>query len=257
MALRVAAAQISLGKGSYERAMEAALSLVRAAADRHAQIVCFPEHWLLEYGDRSNESVDSLAEAAQRYGISVVTGANYSNSETGARITSILIGSDGGVIGRQDKVHLFRTEKLVATAGDTYKVLDSKLSRIGITVCYDNVFPEAARTLVLKGAEILFVPSRIVAEGQEPWVLYLRVRALENRVPVVAPNVFHPPRYMGGSVIIDLKPEGTNGVVLPEIVASAGEGERLIVADVDVERARILREERFRDRMPKSYNIER
>lgn len=85
-------------------------------------------------------------------------------------------------------------------------------------------------------------------------VSYLRTRALENRIPVIVPNVFDPPRYSGGSVIIDLEERDAEPVVLPKVVASAGTGERVIVADVNIDRARRLRAKRLSERMPASYD---
>jgi predicted amidohydrolase len=115
------------------------------------------------------------------------------------------------------------------------------------------MFPEAARTLALKGADLLFVPSRIGAAALDPWILYLRTRSLENRIPLIAPNVFRPPRYIGGSLVVDLDRQRDTNVVLPKVVASAKSGEQLILANVNVELARELRKERFLDRRPTAY----
>ena len=100
---------------------------------------------------------------------------------------------------------------------------------------------------------MLFVPSRIITEGLEPWLLYLKTRALENRIPVIAPNVYDPPRHSGGSVIIDLEESETSHVVLPKVVASAGEGETVVVGDVDIEEARRLRVKRLSERKQSAY----
>jgi predicted amidohydrolase len=65
------------------------------------------------------------------------------------------------------------------------------------------VFPNVANTLVKKGAQVLLSPSRIVRRGIEPWQMYVQVRALENRVPILAANVENQ-RFGGNSVIVDL-----------------------------------------------------
>jgi predicted amidohydrolase len=257
MIIRVAAAQVALGKGSYRKALDDAISLIRRAAALGAQVVCLPEHWLLEYREQGYAAPKEMSELARSERICLISGANYARVQNGSsseiRICSFVFGPGGNAIGRQDKVHLFHGEGEVANPGDGYEVLDSPLGGIGITICYDNVFPEAARTLALKGADLLFVPSRIVAEGLDPWILYLRTRALENRIPVIAPNVFHPPRYLGGSVIIDLAAEKPGPVVLPKIVASGKSGELVIIADVNIDQARELRRERLLDRRPGAY----
>jgi predicted amidohydrolase len=257
LTIRVAAVQFALGKQSYQEAIEGAQALVKAAAEQGAEMVCFPEHWLLEYREHGHLAIEQLSNAARDARTFVITGANYTPNATPAspelRVRSIVIGPDGKRLGQQDKVHLYQSEKKVATPGSQYNVFQSVFGRFGILICYDGMFPEAARTVALKGADLIFIPSRIGHAALDPWILYLRTRALENRIPIIAPNVFRPPRYIGGTVIVDLIPQGDGKVVLPKIVASAGSGEKIIVADVDVERARELRRERFLDRNPTAY----
>jgi len=254
---RVAAIQFGLGKQNYSQAVESAERLVKTAANQGAKIVCFPEHWLLEYREHGHLATERLSKAARDSSIFVITGANYMPNviptSPELRVRSLVIDSQGTVLGQQDKVHLYKNEKKVATPGSQYEVIQTPFGRIGILICYDCMFPEAARTLALKGADLIFAPSRIGYAALDPWILYLRARALENRVPIVAPNVFRPPRYAGGSVIVDLTEESDSKVVVGKLQASAGSGEKVIVADVDVERARELRRERFLDRQPTAY----
>jgi predicted amidohydrolase len=257
MPVRVAAVQYALGKKDYRAAIESAGKLVEASGEHGAGIVCFPEHWLLEYREHGNMAIEKLCEVARNTGLFVISGGNYmpdaTPESTDLRIRSVIIGPDGKRLGQQDKVHLYGSEERVASPGDQYNVFQTTLGKIGIMICYDTMFPEAARTLVLKGADLLFVPSKIGRDALDPWILYIRTRALENRVPIVAPNVFRPPRYLGGSVIVDVEPQNEASVVLPKIVASAKSGEQIIVADIDVERARVLRKGRFLDRRPTAY----
>jgi predicted amidohydrolase len=255
--IRVSAAQLALGRGDYLMAVENATKLVREASEQGAGIVCFPEHWLLEYREHGQRALEQLCDAARETRIFVITGANYMPDEapksTELRVRSILIGPDGNRIGQQDKIHLYRSERKVAKPGEVYNVFQTTLGKIGILICYDAMFPEAARTLALKGADLIFVPSRIGAVALDPWILYLRTRSLENRIPIVAPNVFRPPKYIGGTFIVDLDAQRDSNVVLPRVVASAKSGEQLILADVNVELARGLRKERFLDRRPSAY----
>jgi predicted amidohydrolase len=251
---RVAAGQLSLRKGSYEKAIEDAQELIRKAAKAGAQIICLPEHWLLEYWKRATDTPERLAETAKAEHIFVITGANYTHDQTSIRIRSTSIDSNGRVIGWQDKVHLFRDENKIALPGESYKLFATPFAKFGITICYDNVFPEAARTIALEGADLLFVPSRIITEGLNPWLLYLKTRALENRIPVIAPNVSDLPRYVGGTVIIDLEENKNSPVVLPKIIASSGTGEEVIIANINLEVTRKLRMNRLSERKPESYS---
>ena len=256
MHLSVAAAQLALGKSSYDRAISDACLAVSTAAQNEAEIVCLPEHWLLEYRDRIGEAIEELSRAARENKIFIVTGANYITLDTGqTRVRSQLIDSTGTVRGIQDKVHLFLGEKQSATSGDAFQLFEIEFARIGITICYDNTFPESSRTLALKNVDLLFVPSRIVAQGMEPWLLYLKTRALENRLPIIAPNVTYPPTYIGGSVVIDLEVDPSTNIVSPKIIASAKDEEKVVLADVDVEQARELRKEKLAERLPSAYSL--
>jgi predicted amidohydrolase len=234
MSFRVAAIQLGLGKASYSKTISDAKLALSEAAKNGARTACLPEHWLLEYRDKVGEAIEELSRTAKESGIFIVTGANYINLDSDeTRIQSQLIDSEGKIIGVQDKIHLFLAEKKSATAGDSFQIFKTEFANIGITICYDNVFPESSRTLALKNADLLFVPSRITAQGMEPWLLYLRTRALENRLPIIAPNVTYPPKYVGGSAIIDLVESSTN-LIVPKIVASAQDEEKVILAAVGV-----------------------
>jgi predicted amidohydrolase len=256
MRLRVAAAQLALGKCSYDRTISDARLAVSTAAQNGAKIICLPEHWLLEYRDKIREAIGELTRVAQENKIFIVTGANYIRLDTGQiRVRSQLIDSNGTVRGIQDKVHLFLGERQSATSGSEFQLIETDFARIGITICYDNTFPESSRTLALKNADLLFVPSRIVAQGMEPWLLYLKTRTLENRLPIIAPNVTYPPTYIGGSVIIDLEVDPSTNIVSPKIVASAKDEEKVLLADVNVEQAGELRKEKLGERLPSAYSL--
>jgi predicted amidohydrolase len=94
--------------------------------------------------------------------------------------TAVLIGRDGQIIGKYRKLHLPLSEvEMGLLPGNEYGVFDVDFGKIGIMTCYDQVFPETARTLSLQGAEIIFVPTM----GDEP--LITRARARDNGVYVV------------------------------------------------------------------------
>jgi len=253
VAIRIAAIQLGLQQGSFEDLIGKALSLVKEAAESNVNIACLPEHWLIEYQDQVERSVADLARAAKDNEIWLVTGANYAHPASTTFVESLLLAPDGSVVGCQRKIHLFGDEKARAIAGSEYNVFHAGGCKVGIVVCYDNVFPEVSRILALKGAEILFVPSRIRAEGLDPWLLYLRVRALENRVPIVAPNIFRPPKYPGRSVIVDLEEDRASGVVLPKVTTLTKPDDQVVAADIDLDTARRLRRERLADRRPETY----
>lgn len=251
---RVAAAQLGLGKGTCQKAIEDAQELIIKAARAGAQIICLPEHWLLEYWREATNASELLSQTARAEHIFVITGANHFRELSGVRIRSTSIDSSGNIMGWQDKIHPFRTEQNTDTPGEGYRLFTTPFAKYGVTICYDNVFPEAARTLTLEGADLLFVPSRINRDGMEPWLLYLKTRALENRIPVIAPNVCDPPLYPGGSVIIDLE-EKTTSITVPKIIHSSKPVDDVIFADINLSVSRKLRLNRLSERHPKAYRI--
>jgi len=104
------------------------------------------------------------------------------------------------------------------------------------------VFPKVANTLVKKGAQVLLSPSRIVRRGIEPWQMYVQVRALENRIPILAANVENQ-KFGGNSMIVDLVE--SNKVVTTKI--SKLEGESEITREFELEKYQKSRKKRFSD----------
>jgi predicted amidohydrolase len=104
------------------------------------------------------------------------------------------------------------------------------------------VFPEVANTLVKKGAQMLLSPSRIVRRGIEPWQMYVQVRALENRIPILAANVENH-RFGGHSMIVDLAEN--NKVVTTKITKLEGESE--VTKEFTLNKYEESREKRFSD----------
>ena len=110
-------------------------------------------------------------------------------------------------------------------------------------ICYDTVFPGVADTLTKKGAEILFSPSRIVKEGIEPWKMYVQVRSLENRIPIIAPNVENS-KFGGNSLIVELTKE--EKIVKTRITELKGEGEESV--NITFSNYQEIRKQRVQDR---------
>ena len=100
--------------------------------------------------------------------------------------SAVLIGPEG-VVGTYRKMHLFYEEKRLFHPGDLgFPVFDVQGVKVGMLVCFDHFFPEAARTLALRGAQVICHPSNLILPGLGQ--LTTRVRALENRVFWVLAN---------------------------------------------------------------------
>jgi len=263
--------QMGLHPDDEAAAIDEAEDKSRKAAARGARLICMPEHWLISrvLRGRADEIYERFGTLARDLGAYLNLGGIYERDEGGEEeegtpgkrtaatttttyLVSPTISPSGRVVSRQRKVHLYRGEKRKASAGTRFDVFLVGDVRVGVMVCHDVVFPESARTLVLSGAELLIVPSLIVAEGLDPWRIYLEARALENRVPIISTNAYHPPRFLGGSRVIDLEYNWKERVMrLKESVAPAGDG--VLIETVEPTTLSDLRQERLAERLPGAY----
>jgi predicted amidohydrolase len=232
----------------------------RRAAARGAKLICLPEHWLISRVLREDDEIyERFGGLARDLGVHINLGGVYERKAQkegggGIALVSPTISPSGSVVARQKKVHLYRGEKRKATPGDRFEVFRIGDAAIGVMVCHDVVFPESARTLVLSGAELLIVPSLIVSEGLEPWRIYLEARALENRVPVISTNAYYPPRFLGGSMVVDLDYNRKERIMSLEVsVAPTGEG--VLVETIGLGALAEMRRERLAERRPGAYTF--
>ena len=254
--LKVAAIQIGLTPSSEKTLEKTVEKLVSEAARKGARILCFPEHWLEEENPNSVlNAMERMKELALKFNVTIIAGGFYEDLEDGTYVTAPVIDPQGRLVGRQKKVHLFGSERTRAKPGLEYVLFDIDQARFGVMVCYDTVFPEVARTFALKGAEVVFVPSRILNAGTEPWHLYLSTRCLENRLPLVASNTVSSRRYSGRSVILVPKQDSDSKIVYSKALATGGESQEVLVANLDLETARNLRESRLAERRPSTYRL--
>jgi len=253
--VRAAAIQLKPIETSVEKTVEHSVTLVERAARIEPDIVCLPEHWLPEKQIPSPVNpISRLQSVAKEHGIAIVGGAFYEKVKGITRLSSPVIRSDGELAGRQFKAHLFRFERKYAKAGDAYNIFQLNGYKIGVLVCYDVDFPEPSRIYSLGGAELILCPSRIVKTGIVPWSQYVTVRCLENRMPIVAPNVYSLPWFTGHSMIISLREDHRTKISHPKIATTSREGEAIIFQDIDLALHNRLRKERFADRRPSTYN---
>ena len=268
--LRVAAVQMT-SSDDRDRNIAVAEELVGRAAAAGAELVVLPEKWPCidasptlagAREDLEGPSLRAAARWARRHGIALVAGSIVERSPDGARArnASALLRPDGSLAAVYRKLHLFDVEVGGAVyresagtrPGDEVVCGEALGHRVGLTVCYDLRFPELYRRLAVEGgAEILTVPSAFTAAtGRDHWEPLLRARAIENQAFVIAANQWgvHATGTAshGRSMIVD-----PWGVVL----AQAGDGETVVVADLDFARLRAVREAlpALRHRRPEVY----
>ena len=240
----VAAAQIEPKLAEPERNLEACLARLEEAAAAGAELLVLPECAVPGYMFESAEealpfaeeipgpSSEVLERESRRLGMHVVCGLLERDGDT-LRNAAVLVGPDG-LVGTYRKTHLpFLGVDRFVVPGDELTVFETPLGRIGVEICYDLRFPEVTRTLALKGAEIVAHPTNFPIAAKVQTELITVARAAENRIYLLTANRVGKERsgeFCGWSQIVD--PYGTR-------LAEAGETEEaLLVADVDVEKAR-------------------
>ncbi len=218
-----------------------ALALMKEAAAKGARIIIFPEYFM---GKGASENIDgpfisSISENAKDLEIYVVLGIGEKSSLLNKYYNTIVfIDSEGSIRETHRKNHLFDAfdakESNKVAAGDKITLpITTEFGRISIITCYEIRFPEISRILTLMGTEILVVPSawKKGLMKEEHWLTLVKARALENTIFVVAVGQTGN-EYAGRSVIVD--PFGV-------VIADAGEGEKLLVVEIDLERIKDVR----------------
>lgn len=203
-------------------------------------------------------STERLAEAAKTHGCVVVASLFERRAAGLYHNTAVVLDSDGRLAGRYRKMHIPDDpgyyEKFYFTPGDLgFEPIDTRIGRLGVLVCWDQWYPEAARLMALAGAELLLYPTAIgwdpdddaeeQARQRQAWQLVQRGHAVANGLPLLACNRvgFEPDpsgrtagaQFWGSSFIAG--PQG-------ELLAEAGsEAPELLLAEIDLDRSEQVR----------------
>jgi predicted amidohydrolase len=242
--VRVAAVQMNPQRGERAANRRVILERLEEAAGQGARLVVFPECALSGYVYDSaasalpaaetvpGETTEAAIEACRRHRLYAVVGLLERDGDT--LYNSAFVAGPEGLVASYRKCHLpvLGVDRYVGRGG-ALPVVDLPFARIGILICYDVRFPEAARALALRGADILIVPTNW-PEGAESAPEFLtRARAWENRVFVVACNrvgVEAGTRFIGRSQVVS--PDG-------RFLAQAdGASETVLAADIEPAQAR-------------------
>jgi predicted amidohydrolase len=240
----VAVAQLEPKLAEKERNLDACLARLEEAAAAGAELLVLPECAIPGYMFESAEealpfaeeipgpSSEALERECRRLGLYAVCGLLERDGDL-LRNSAVLVGPEG-LIGTYRKTHLpFLGVDRFVTPGDELTVYDTPLGRIGVEICYDLRFPEVTRTLALKGADLVAHPTNFPMAAKVQTEVITLARAAENRIYLLTANRVGKERsgeFCGWSQIVD--PFGRR-------LAEAGETEEaLLVADVDIEKAR-------------------
>lgn len=258
--------------------LQRTLAGIEDAAAQGANIICTQELFRSEYFCREQRpelfdlaepvpgpSTNALSDLARRLGVVIIGSVFEQAASLVAYNSAVVIGADGQLMGVYRKMHIPQDpgfeEKFYFTPGDKgFQAYDTPWGRIGVLVCWDQWYPEAARLTALRGAEILFYPTAIGwlrGEGEElghrqhqAWETVQRGHAIANGCYVCAVNRVGTEAdtcFWGQSFISD--PYGTI-----EARAAADQPQNIVV-DIDLGRVREFRRiwPFFRDRRIDAY----
>ena len=250
--------------------LDKAVSKIKEAASKGAQIVClqelFTSLYFCDVEDYDNfklaESIpgaatDALSKVAKELNVVIIASLFEKRTEGLYHNTTAVLDSDGSYLGKYRKMHIpddpAYYEKFYFTPGDLgYKVFKTKVATIGVLICWDQWYPEAARITSLMGAQILFYPTAIGwataqdeitnTEQYNAWQTIQRSHAIANGVHVVSVNRVgleqnDAMKFWGGSFIAN--PFGT------VIKQASHDKEEVIVQEIDTDKT-----DRYRTHWP-------
>lgn len=236
-----------------EKSVQKILQMIKEAAGNGAKLVLLPEMFyfpyefseLIKQEEADRATVSTLQSSAKENNVYLCTGTTVEKVGAKRFNKSYLISPEGNILLEHAKCHLYDVdfkglkveESNYFSAGNSLDVVKTELGLIGIIICYDIRFPEMARALALKGAEIILVPAAFnTISGEAHWHLFFRTRAVENQVFMAAacPARDEKCKYRayGHSMIVD--PWG-------DILSEAGEKEEIIYSDIKDERLQDVR----------------
>lgn len=253
--------------------------LVRDAASKGANIILLQElfetlyfcqeekaeHFLIASDIAANKAIAHFSSVAKE--LNIVLPISFFEKKNNAHYNSVaVIDADGQILGIYRKTHIpdgpGYEEKFYFTPGDTgFKVWNTHFGTIGIGICWDQWFPETARSMALMGAEILFYPTAIGSEPKNPqydsknhWQLTMQGHSAANLMPVIASNRIGRESFEDSNITFYGSSFITNG--FGEKIAEADRStETILTAEFDLDE---LKNQRiawgiFRDRRPEMY----
>ena len=258
-----ACAQFHVRRAEVGDNVAAAESALRTAADDGAQLVVLPEMWTTSFVKEptndlirdAREAERTIVELSKELGIMVVGGGL--EEEDGSFFNRCTVCDSGRTVGTYRKIHLFspNAEQRYLQAGEVPLILDTRLGKLGVMICYDVRFPELVRYYFHMGVEILAVPAQWPEARSDHWRTMLKARAIENQMFVLGCNRTGTDESLRNEETLVFP--GDSRIVDPmgEVLATGGGGDEPVTALIELKKVRTMKRilPIGRDRKPGVY----
>ncbi len=255
---------------SKKRSVKKTVEKIKVASQKGARLIVLQELHQNEYFCQSEEvkffnyassweeDVTFWAKVAKKYSVVLVTSLFEKRTEGLYHNTAVVFEKDGTIAGKYRKMHIPDDpgfyEKFYFTPGDLgFEPIETSVGKLGVLICWDQWYPEAARLMSLKGAEMLIYPTAIgwfdedskkeKKRQLEAWITIQRSHAIANGIPVISCNrvgfekdtagVIDGIRFWGNSFVCDAQ---------GAMVAQAGKKEKILSATIDTNRTKEVRD---------------
>lgn len=271
ISFKVAGVQMACRVGDVEGNVKRAGHLIKEAAREGARLVCLPEmfntgyfaragrldptYWDLAERLEDSWTLRKMGTLAQKHSIHIMAPFVEKGNPGVCYNSAALLGPDGKIIGCYRKIHIPFSmtgwEKFYFRPGYDFPVFTTSLGRMGIQICFDRDFPEGFRTLALKGAELIVLPTGAPRNLAEVWRMICRIRAYENGLFVLGVGLIgqvdqEHQGFAGNSILAS--PRG-------EVIAALDYEEGILLGEINLGAIEEARRLRFglRDRRPEMY----
>ncbi len=266
--MRIALAQFTIGDNIQDNKAKA-IRMMEEASANGAHLICFPELQLSPYFPQHRKQdvekyalaiddliVSEIQEVCKRLSITAIL--NFYLKQHGKYYdASPVITPDGQISGVSKMVHIVQAEGFYeqdyyTPSEDGFKVYRTLAANIGVVICFDRHFPEAIRSCVLKGADIIIIPTaNTKAEPSDMFEWELRVPAMQNSVYIAMCNrvgLEDTMDFCGESIVVH--PDG-------HVIVKADDQEQVVYADIDIAEGRECRSKNIYLplRRPEAYDL--
>lgn len=253
--MKIALAQMQMADDMAKN-LQRSYRTMEKAVTQGAELICFPELQLTKFFPQHpkqdvaefalHEKHPAFLEFCEKCReLSLIAVPNFYWFEGGNYYdASLVINADGSLNGISKMVHIadfpqFHEQDYYTPSDTGFRVYDTPIGKVGIVICFDRHYSESIRSCVLQGADIVIIPTaNIIDEPLEMFEWEIRVPAMQNSVFIAMCNrtgIEDEMQFAGQSLVV-----GVDG----EVLSKASDDDELLIADIDISKAKIRRNER-------------